>query len=137
MHVARKLTAANLIEVMEQLVAQRGAPAHIRSDNGSEFVARTLQGWLATRHIKTLSIEPAIPGRTDTSKASTDRCVTSAWTGNSMLSVAEARVVIEDYRRHLQRGAAPWWHRLPHTSPSLPRSPGSGYQSRQRLTPGA
>ena len=61
LHVARKLTANDLIEVMERLVPQRGAPAHIRSDNGSEFVARALQGWLADRQVKTLYIEPASP----------------------------------------------------------------------------
>ena len=42
LQVARKLTAADLIEVMEKLVTQRGVPTHIRSDNGSEFVARAL-----------------------------------------------------------------------------------------------
>ena len=46
---------------MEQLVAQRGAPGHIRSDNGSEFVARTLQSWLTQHHVKTLYIEPGSP----------------------------------------------------------------------------
>ena len=61
LHVARQLTAADLIEVMEELVAQRGAPAHIRSDNGSEFVARTLQSWLAARQVKTLYIAPGSP----------------------------------------------------------------------------
>ena len=49
LHVARKLTAHDLVEVMERLVAERGAPAHIRSDNGSEFIARILQQWLAQR----------------------------------------------------------------------------------------
>ena len=49
LHVARQLTAADLIAVMERLVTQRGAPAHLRSDNGSEFVARTLQSWLNAR----------------------------------------------------------------------------------------
>jgi putative transposase len=42
LHVARKLTAADLIEVMERLVKERGVPEHIRSDNGSEFIARIL-----------------------------------------------------------------------------------------------
>jgi putative transposase len=45
LHVARKLTAEDLIEVMERLVAEQGAPAHMRSDNGSEFIARILQKW--------------------------------------------------------------------------------------------
>ena len=57
LHVARQLTAVDLIAVMERLVAQRGVPAHLRSDSGSEFVARTLQAWLAQRHVKTLYIE--------------------------------------------------------------------------------
>ena len=54
LYVARKLTAEDLIEVMERLVAERGAPAHMRSDNGSEFIARILQKWLAQHSVKTL-----------------------------------------------------------------------------------
>ncbi len=100
LHVARKLTAGDLIAVMEQLVAQRGVPSHIRSDNGSEFVARTLQSWLADRHVKTLYIEPGSPwqnGHVESFHGSLrDECLDR----ELMLSVAEARVVIEDYRRH-------------------------------------
>jgi transposase InsO family protein len=54
LQVARQLTAHDLIEVMERLVAERGVPEHIRSDNGSEFIARILQQWLARRQVKTL-----------------------------------------------------------------------------------
>ena len=100
LHVARKLTADDLIAVMERLVAQRGAPGHIRSDNGSEFVARTLQSWLAKRHVKTLYIEPSSPwqnGHVESFHGSLrDECLDR----ELMLSVAEARVVVEDYRRH-------------------------------------
>ena len=98
LHVARKLTAADLIEVMERLVTQRGVPAHIRSDNGSEFVARTLQAWLADRQVKTLYIEPGSPwqnGHVESFHGSLrDECLDR----ELMLSVAEARVVIENYR---------------------------------------
>ena len=52
LQVARQLTAADLIIVLERLIAQRGVPAHRRSDNGSEFVARTLQSWLAERRVE-------------------------------------------------------------------------------------
>ena len=96
LHVARKLTAADLIEVMEKLVTQRGVAAHI----GSEFVARTLQGWLADRQVKTLYIEPASPrqnGHVESFHGSLrDECLNR----ELMLSVAEARVIIEDYRRY-------------------------------------
>ena len=83
---------------MERLVTQRGVPAHIRSDNGSEFVARTLQAWLADRQVKTLYIEPGSPwqnGHVESFHGSLrDECLDR----ELMLSVAEARVVIEDYR---------------------------------------
>ena len=124
LHVARKLTANDLIEVMKKLVAQRGAPDHIRSDNGSEFVARTLQGWLAQRHIKTLYIEPASPwqnGHVESFHGSLrDECLDR----ELMLSVAEARVVIEDYRRYYNEVRPAWRPRLPHARPSVQRGPG-------------
>lgn len=100
LHVARKLTAHDLVEVMERLVAERGAPEHIRSDNGSEFIARVLQQWLAPRNVKTLYIEPGSPwqnGHVESFNGSLrDECLDR----ELMLSVAEARVLIEDYRRH-------------------------------------
>lgn len=100
LHVARKLTAADLIGVMEKLVAERGAPGHIRSDNGSEFIARILRDWLAQRGVKTLYIEPGSPwqnGHVESFNGSLrDECLDR----EVMLSVAEARVLIEDYRRH-------------------------------------
>ncbi len=100
LHVARKLTAHDLVEVMERLVTERGAPEHIRSDNGSEFIARVLQQWLAQRCIKTLYIEPGSPwqnGHVESFNGSLrDECLDR----ELMLSVAEARVLIEDYRRH-------------------------------------
>jgi putative transposase len=100
LHVARKLTAHDLIEVMERLVAERGAPAHIRSDNGSEFIARILRQWLARHQVKTLYIEPGSPwqnGHVESFNGSLrDECLDR----EVMLSVAEARVLIEDYRRH-------------------------------------
>jgi transposase InsO family protein len=90
LHVARKLTAHDLIEVMERLVAERGAPAHIR----------ILQQWLAQRQVKTLYIEPGSPwqnGHVESFNGSLrDECLDR----EVMLSVAEARVLTEDYRRH-------------------------------------
>jgi len=100
LHVARKLTAHDLIEVMEKLESERGLPAHIRSDNGSEFIAKVLQKWLAQRQVKTLYIEPGSPwqnGHVESFNGSLrDECLNR----ELMLSVAEACVLIEDYRQH-------------------------------------
>lgn len=100
LQVARRLRSADLIEVMERLATERGLPEHIRSDNGSEFIARTLRQWLANCGVKTLYIDPGSPwqnGHVESFNGSLrDECLDR----ELMLSVAEARVLIEDYRRH-------------------------------------
>ena len=44
---ARKLKATDVIEALCELFVTRGVPAHVRSDNGPEFVAESLRQWLA------------------------------------------------------------------------------------------
>ena len=46
-HVARKLKAIDVIDVLSDLFILRSVPAHIRSDNGPEFVAKAMQEWIA------------------------------------------------------------------------------------------
>ena len=45
--VARKLGAAEVIDVLADLFLARGVPAHIRSDQGPGFVAEAVKGWIA------------------------------------------------------------------------------------------
>ena len=41
--VARKLKSTDVIEALADLFVLRGVPAHIRSDNGPEFIALALR----------------------------------------------------------------------------------------------
>jgi transposase InsO family protein len=59
--VARKLKATDVIEALCELFVSRGIPAHIRSDNGPEFVAGALGDWIATVGARTAYIEPGSP----------------------------------------------------------------------------
>jgi transposase InsO family protein len=59
--VARKLKAINVIDVLSDLFILRGIPAHIRSDNGPEFVAKAVQEWIAAVGAKTAYIERGSP----------------------------------------------------------------------------
>jgi transposase InsO family protein len=43
MRVGRTCTADQLVEVIETLVAKRGAPAYLRCDNGPELIAWALR----------------------------------------------------------------------------------------------
>jgi putative transposase len=59
--VARTTSAERVIGVLTALVAQHGAPANLRSDNGAEFVAIAVQTWLAQCGVQTLYIDPGKP----------------------------------------------------------------------------
>jgi transposase InsO family protein len=59
--VARRLSSKDVLEQLGELFVHRGVPAHIRSDNGSEFIAVKLREWLQKLGVKTLYIEPGSP----------------------------------------------------------------------------
>ena len=61
LYPARNIGSGKVLKVMSELIARHGAPDHIRSDNGPEFVAKSLQQWLAEEMIRTLYIEPDCP----------------------------------------------------------------------------
>lgn len=54
----RSITSEDVIDTLAELLAMRGVPQHIRSDNGPELVAKAIQRWLTQLDIKALYIEP-------------------------------------------------------------------------------
>lgn len=59
--IDRSITSEDVIDALCELLAMRGVPGHIRSDNGPEFVANELRGWLEKVGVGTLYIEPGAP----------------------------------------------------------------------------
>jgi len=59
--VARRFTSEDVLDQLTQLFIQRRLPDYIRSDNGSEFTAKTVRKWLDDLGVKTLYIEPGSP----------------------------------------------------------------------------
>jgi transposase InsO family protein len=59
--VDRKLNSRNVIDALTDLFILRGSPAFIRSDNGPEFTAQAVRGWIAAVGAKTAYIEPGSP----------------------------------------------------------------------------
>jgi len=57
----RALKAADVLHWLQKAVAEHGAPEYLRSDNGSEFIAKIVQRWLKENRIKTIYIEPGSP----------------------------------------------------------------------------
>lgn len=59
--VERRLRSEDVRLTLETLFKDYGIPAYLRSDNGSEFIAHCLQGWLETQGTRPLFIEPGSP----------------------------------------------------------------------------
>ena len=59
--VSHKQTSREVLRTLAQLMLRYGVPRHIRSDNGSEFVAKAVRSRLARLGVQTLYIEPGSP----------------------------------------------------------------------------
>ncbi len=59
--VARKLGSADVVDVLADLFIARGVPAHVRSDQGPEFAAEAVKGWIAGVGAGAASIERGGP----------------------------------------------------------------------------
>ena len=98
--VARKLGAADVIDVLSDLFILRGVPAHIRSDNGPEFVAKAVQKWIAAVGARTAYIAPGSPWENGYVESFNARLRDELLNGEIFYSLREAQVVIESWRRH-------------------------------------
>jgi putative transposase len=58
---ARSITANDVVQVLQRLFVQRGAPVYVKSDNGPEFMAHRVTTWLQAQHVDTHFIEPGSP----------------------------------------------------------------------------
>ena len=109
-----RIRSARVIEVLSRLVSARGAPRFLRSDNGPEFVSKALLSWIVTQGIGTALIEPGKPWQNGVAESFNgkfrDECLSLEW----FRSRAEAKVLIEAWRRHLQRGTSAFEPRLSH-----------------------
>jgi transposase InsO family protein len=61
LEVGRSLPSGAVTRVMDRLIAERGAPRFVRSDNGPEFVAKAVREHLSARGAETLFIAPGAP----------------------------------------------------------------------------
>lgn len=98
--VARKLKATDVIDVLADLFILRGIPAHIRSDNGPEFVATTLREWIAAVGAKTAYIEPGSPWENGYCESFNGKLRDELLNGEIFYTLNEAKIVIEAWRRH-------------------------------------
>jgi transposase InsO family protein len=98
--VARQLRHEDVLAALAELFIDRGPPAHIRSDNGSEFIATAVQKWLGQIGVNTLYITPGSPWENGYNESFNGSLRDELLNGEIFYSLAEARVLIEAWRRH-------------------------------------
>jgi transposase InsO family protein len=103
LRVEPRMTASTVVETIREAVAEHGAPTAIRSDNGSEFVANEIRQWLEEVKIGTIYIEPGSPWQNPWVESFHSRLCEECLNREIFYGLAEARLVIGDWRDHYNR----------------------------------
>ena len=109
LRVGYKLNADDVMDVLTDLFLTRGMPDYIRSDNGSEFTAKSIKKWLPALGVKTLYIEPGSPWENGYNESFNGRFRDEFLSTEAFTTLKEAEVLTAQWQ-HLYN------HVRPHTS---------------------
>ncbi len=97
--VARKLKKGDVEACLTELFCSRGVPEHIRSDNGSEFTAKSIRKWLSDLGAKTLYIEPGSPWENGYIESFNGKLRDELLNREIFYTLQEAKILIEHWRK--------------------------------------
>jgi putative transposase len=103
MLVGRGINADTTVSELERLVARRGAPEHLRMDNGPEMTADALKDWCRFSHTGTAYIEPGSPWQNPFVESFHSRVRDELLDVEEFSCLAEARMVIADWQEDHNR----------------------------------
>jgi len=98
LRAARSFQSGDVQDVLRDLMAERGRPAHLRSDNGPEFIASELRRWLGRIRVGTLFIAPGSPWESAYVESFNSRLRDELLNGEEFSTLFEANVLLEMYR---------------------------------------
>jgi len=98
LRVERRLGSEEVIETLAAVMTTQGIPAHLRSDNGSEFIAKELRKWLGGVGAAPLYIEPGSPWENGYCESFNGKLRDECLNGEIFYSLREAQIVIEQWR---------------------------------------
>ncbi len=107
--VKRKITSQDVIDRLFEMFIMKGIPEHIRSDNGPEFTAMAIRGWLNRIGVKTLFIEPGSPWENGFVESFNGKLRDELLNREIFTTLIEAKVLIEQWRKEYN-------HIRPHSS---------------------
>lgn len=99
LEVERSMTAADVIDVLRYVLLVRGAPRHIRSDNGPEFIAAALRGYLEVATVETLYIQPGAPWENGYAESFHGKLRDELLNAELFADLREAKALADGWRR--------------------------------------
>jgi len=109
MHCERRIDADATVAVLERIAAERGAPAHIRCDNGPELTAHALRDWCRFSQADTAFIDPGAPWQNPYVESFNGRVRDELLDVEEFSCLAEAKVLVADWQEDYN-------HRRPHSA---------------------
>ena len=97
--VERSLKAKDVREILAQVAKERGYPCYIRSDNGSEFIEKSLQKWLREKGVDSIFIDPGSPWQNGKCESFNGKLRAECLNAHSFRTLREAKVLIEMWRK--------------------------------------
>jgi len=97
LYPSHSIRGEDVKNLLSDVVSQRGAPESIRSDNGSEFIAKALRDWLEESNIGTLYIEPGSPWENGFAESFNSRFRDEFLGMEIFTSLLEAQVLTRDW----------------------------------------
>ena len=99
-YTARRIRSQDVILVLADLFLKHGIPQYLRSDNGPEFISKTIRKWLSNLKIQPLFIEPGSPWENGYIESFNEKMRDQFLNGEIFYSLREAQILIERWRRH-------------------------------------
>jgi transposase InsO family protein len=97
--VERRISSQDVIDQLFNLFVFRGIPEYIRSDNGPEFTAKAVRGWLSRLGVKTLFIEPGSPWENGYIESFNGKLRDELINREVFTTLLEAKILIQRWRQ--------------------------------------
>lgn len=99
LEVARSFSAQDVKRTVARAIGERGAPARIRSDNGTEFAARAIREACRELNVETMYIEPGSPWQNGYAESFNSRVRDELLNSELFSTLAEAGYLAREWRR--------------------------------------
>lgn len=108
-HLARSITADDVTTILDDAVAEHGAPEFLRCDNGPEFIAVAVRDWCTVSGVGAAFIEPGSPWQNPYVESFNARARDELFSREVFDTVREGQVMYADWRHRYN-------HHHPHSA---------------------